>query len=133
LPNSNDEATDIKVVNNSLFITTQNGIWIGNLQEGNWKKTQVDETIVKFIKKGDKLFGITHRGAAIYSINTENEGKPEKVFDSGEFIVWDVDIMGDWYGSRQYQIIPGKKCRFRKDNKNFKSISLKKCIVKNFS
>jgi hypothetical protein len=95
LPNSNDEATDIKVVNNSLFITTQSGIWIRNLQEGNWRKTHVDETIVKFIKKRDKLFGISHRGAAIYSINTENEGKPEKVFDSGEFIVWDVDFMGD--------------------------------------
>lgn len=50
--------------------------------------------VVKLIKKGEKLFGITHRGEAIYSINTKNERKPEKVFDARDFIVWDVDIMG---------------------------------------
>lgn len=95
LPNSNDEPMDMKLINNRLFITTESGIWIQNLQEGNWRKIQVDEMIVKFIKKGDKLFGITHRGEAIYFINTKDERKPEKVFDSRNFIVWDVDIMGD--------------------------------------
>jgi hypothetical protein len=95
LPNSNDVPEDMKVINNRLFITTQSGIWIRNLQEGNWSKIQVDEMVVKLIKKGEKLFGITHRGEAIYSINTKDEIKSEKVFDARDFIVWDVDIMGD--------------------------------------
>ena len=57
MPNSNDEPEDMKVINNRLFITTQSGIWTRNLQEGNWRKIQVDEVVVKFIKKGEKLFG----------------------------------------------------------------------------
>ena len=95
MPNSNDVPDDMKVINNRLFITTQSGIWTRNLQEGNWRKIQVDEMVVKLIKKGEKLFGITHRGEAIYSINTKDERKSEKVFDAGDSIVWDVDIMGD--------------------------------------
>lgn len=95
MPNSNDEPLDMKVINNRLFITTQSGIWIRDLQEGNWRKFKVDEEVVKFIKKGKKLFGYTHRGEAIYSINTKDERKPEKVFDAVDFIVLDVDIMGD--------------------------------------
>ncbi|WP_336498524.1 hypothetical protein [Psychrobacillus sp. FJAT-51614] len=94
-PNSNDEPLDMKVINNRLFVTTQSGIWIRDLQEANWRKIQVDEVVVKFIKKGEKLFGYTHRGEAIYSINTEDEGKPEKVFDAVDIIVLDVDIIGD--------------------------------------
>ena len=94
MPNSY-EPLDMKVINNRLFITTQSGIWIRDLQEGNWRKIKVDEVVVKFIKKGEKLFGYTHRGEAIYSINTKDERKPEKVFDAVDFIVYDVDIMGD--------------------------------------
>ena len=78
---------DMKVINNRLFITTQSGIWTRDLQEGNWRKIKVDEVVVKFIKKGEKLFGYTHRGEAIYSINTKDERKPEKVFDAVDFIV----------------------------------------------
>ncbi|MGE7625392.1 WD40/YVTN/BNR-like repeat-containing protein [Viridibacillus sp. NPDC096237] len=95
MPNSNDEPLDVKVINNRLFITTQSGIWTRNLQEGNWRKIQVDEMVVKLIKKGENLFGYTHRGEAIYSINTKDERNSEKVFDAGDSIVWDVDIMGD--------------------------------------
>ncbi|MFJ7730772.1 hypothetical protein ACIQXF_02640 [Lysinibacillus sp. NPDC097231] len=95
MPNSNDIPEDMKVIHNRLFITIQNGIWTRNLQEGNWRKIQVDETIVKLIKKGEKLFGTTHRGEAIYSINMKDENKSEKVFDARNFIVSDVDIMGD--------------------------------------
>ena len=95
MPSNNDVPGDMKVISNRLFITTQNGIWIRNLQEGNWRKIQVDETIVKLIKKGEKLFGLTHRGKAIYSINTKDGRKPEKVLDARDFIVWDVDMMGD--------------------------------------
>lgn len=95
MPNSNDIPEDMKVINNRLFITTQNGIWTRNLQEGNWRKIQVDETVVKLIKKREKLFGTTHRGEVIYSINTKDENKSEKVFDARNFIVSDVDIMGD--------------------------------------
>lgn len=95
MPNRNDEPLDIKVINNRLFITTQSGIWIRDLQEGSWRKIKVDEEVVKFVKKGEKLFGTTHRGEAIYSINTKDERKSEKVFDARDFIVWDVDIMGD--------------------------------------
>lgn len=95
MPNSDDVPEDMKVINNRLFITTQSGIWIRNLQEENWRNIQVDKIIVRLIKKGEKLFGITHRGEAIYSINTKDERKPEKVFDAKDFIVWDVDVMGD--------------------------------------
>lgn len=95
LSNSDDVPVDIKVINNNLFITTQSGIWIKNLHEANWRKIQVDEMIVELIKKGEKLFGITDRGKAIYSINTKEVRKPEKVFDARNLIVWDVDIMED--------------------------------------
>ena len=95
MPNSNDEPDDMKVINNRLFITTQSGIWTRDLQEGNWRKIKVDEVVVKFIKKGKKLFGITHRAGSIYAINTKDERKPEKVFDAKDSIVWDMDIMGD--------------------------------------
>lgn len=95
MPNSKDVPDDMKVINNRLFITTQSGIWTRNLKEENWSKIQVDEVVVKFIKKGEKLFGYAHRGEAIYSINTKDERKPEKVFDARDSIVMDVDIMGD--------------------------------------
>lgn len=51
--------------------------------------------IGKLIKKGEKLFGYTYRGEAIYSISTKDESKSEKVFDASDSIVYDVDIMGD--------------------------------------
>ncbi|MEK4404793.1 hypothetical protein MKZ26_10250 [Sporosarcina sp. FSL K6-6792] len=95
MPNSNEEPEDMKVINNRLFITTQSGIWTQDLQEGNWRKIKVDEVIVKLIKKGEKLFGITHRTEAIYAINTKDERKHEKMFDARDSIVWDMDIMGD--------------------------------------
>ena len=38
--------------------------------------------VVKFIKKGEKLFGYTYRGEAIYSISTKDERKSEKLFDA---------------------------------------------------
>jgi len=95
MPNSNDIPIDMKVINNRLFIATQNGIWTRNLQEENWRKIQVDEMVVKLIKKGEKLFGYTHRSEAIYSINTEDESKSEKVFNANDSIVSGVDIMGD--------------------------------------
>ncbi len=95
MPNSNDVPDDMKVINNRLFITTQSGIWTRDIQEGNWRKIKIDEVVVKFIKKGEKLFGYTQRGEAIYSINTKDERKSEKVFDAGDSIVYDVDIMGD--------------------------------------
>ncbi|MCH7321624.1 hypothetical protein LZ480_06920 [Solibacillus sp. MA9] len=95
MPNSNDEPLDMKVINNRLFITTQSGIWIRDLKEEIWRKIQVDEVIVQFIKKGEKLFGYTHRGEAIYSIPTKDGIKPEKVLDAVEFVVSDVDSMGD--------------------------------------
>lgn len=97
MPNSNDVPEDMKVINNRLFITTQSGIWTRNLSEGNWRKIQVDEIIGKLIKKGEKLFGYTHRGEAIYSINTKDESKSVKVFDARDSIVIDVDIMGDTF------------------------------------
>ena len=31
----------------------------------------------------------------IYSISTKDESKSGKVFDAGDSIVWDVDIIGD--------------------------------------
>ncbi|MED4228675.1 hypothetical protein [Neobacillus cucumis] len=95
MPHSNDVPQDMKVINNRLFITTQGGIWTRNLQEGNWVKIQVGETVGKLIKKGEKLFGITQRGEAIYSINMKDEGESEKVFDAKDFIVWDVDSTGN--------------------------------------
>ena len=49
-----------------------------HLQAGNWRKIKVDEEVGNFIKKGEKLFGFTHRGEAIYSINTKDERKPGK-------------------------------------------------------
>ncbi|SOC44474.1 WD40/YVTN/BNR-like repeat-containing protein [Ureibacillus acetophenoni] len=95
MPNSNEVPYDMKVINNELFITTQSGIYNRDLQEENWRKIKVDEVLVKFIKKGEKLFGYADRGEAIYSINTKDERKLEKVFDAGDSIVMDVDIMGD--------------------------------------
>lgn len=95
MPNRNDEPNDMAVINNRLFITTQSGIWTRDLQEVNWRKIKVDEEVVKFIKKGEKLFGYTHRGEAIYSINTKEERKPEKVFEARDFIIWDVDMLED--------------------------------------
>ena len=64
-------------------------------------KFKSDEMIGKLIKKGEKLFGYTYRGEAIYSISTKDERKSEKVFDAGDSIVYDVDIMGDtlWIGT----------------------------------
>ncbi|MFJ8067149.1 WD40/YVTN/BNR-like repeat-containing protein [Psychrobacillus sp. NPDC096426] len=95
MPNSYEEPLDMKIINNRLFITTKSGIWIQDLQEGNWREIKVDEVVVQFINKGEKLFGYTHRGEAIYSINTKDERKPEKVFDAVGFVVSDVDSMGD--------------------------------------
>jgi len=95
MPNSNEIPVDMKVINNRLFIVTQNGIWTRNLQEENWRIIQVDELVVKLIKKGEKLFGYTRRGEAIYSISTKDDIKSKKVFNARDFIVWDVDCMGD--------------------------------------
>ncbi|WP_438310484.1 hypothetical protein [Sporosarcina sp. FA9] len=96
MPNRNDVPDDMKVINNRLFITTESGIWVRNLKEENWSEIQVDKMEVRLIKKGEKLFGITEVGEAIYFINTKDESKSEKVFDAGDFIVvYDVDIMGD--------------------------------------
>ena len=95
MPNSNDLPDDMKVIHNRLFITTESGIWTRNLKEENWRKIQVDEMVGKLIKKGEKLFGYTYRGEAIYSIGTKDERKSGKLFDALEFIVMDVDIMGD--------------------------------------
>ncbi|WP_419962347.1 hypothetical protein [Psychrobacillus sp. BM2] len=95
LLNRNDVPVDMKVIHNRLFITTQSGIWTRNLQEENWRIFQTDEMIGKLIKKGEKLFGYTYRGEAIYSISTKDESKSEKVFDASDSIVYDVDIMGD--------------------------------------
>ncbi|HWL25789.1 MAG TPA: hypothetical protein VNR38_18910 [Ureibacillus sp.] len=94
MPKSNEVSFDMKVINKSLFVTTRSGFWIRNLQDGKWKKIKVDDMVVKLIKKGDKLFGITHIGA-IYSISTKEEAKPKKVFDPRDLIVWDVDLKGD--------------------------------------
>lgn len=47
------------------------------------------------LKKERNLFGYTYRGEAIYSINTKDERKPEKVFDAVDLVVMDVDIIGD--------------------------------------
>ncbi|OMC81599.1 hypothetical protein BK128_21740 [Viridibacillus sp. FSL H7-0596] len=95
MPKSNDEPWDMKVIKNRLFITTQSGIWTRDLQKGIWRNIKVEEEVVKFIKKGEELFGYTNRGEAIYSINTKDEKKPEKVFDAVDSIVQDVDITGD--------------------------------------
>ncbi|SDN11648.1 hypothetical protein SAMN05518871_103336 [Psychrobacillus sp. OK028] len=95
MPNSKDVPDDITVINNRLFITTQSGIWTRDLQEENWTKIQVDEMVVKFIKKGEQLFGYTRRGEAIYTISTKDERKSEKVFDAGDTIVMDLDIKED--------------------------------------
>ncbi|MFJ8064069.1 WD40/YVTN/BNR-like repeat-containing protein [Psychrobacillus sp. NPDC096426] len=95
IPNSNDLPMDMKVINKRLFITTRSGIWTRNLQEKNWRTIQVDEMVVSFIKKGEKLFGYTHRGEDIYSISTGDESKSEKVFEANDSIVMDVDMMGD--------------------------------------
>ncbi|WP_144512909.1 hypothetical protein [Bacillus sp. FJAT-22090] len=93
MPDSKDEPLDMRVINNRLFITTQSGIWVRDLEEKIWRKIQVDEVIFQFIKKGEKLFGYTHRGEAIYSIDTKDAREPKKVFDAVGFIVLDVDIM----------------------------------------
>ena len=95
MPNKNDLPMDIKVINNGLFIATQSGIWTRNIEEENWQKITMDEEIVKFIKKGQKLFGYTHRGEAIYFIKTKEKIKTEKVFDARDSIVMDVDFMDD--------------------------------------
>lgn len=95
MPNSKDVPWNMKVINNRLFITTESGIWTRNLQEVNWRKITVDEEIVQFIKKGEKLFGYTNRSEAIYSISTEDESKSEKVFEANDTIVSDMDRMGD--------------------------------------
>ena len=95
LPNSDDVPDDMKVIHNRLFVTTQSGIWTRSLHEEDWNKIQTDEVIGKLNKKGEKLFGYTHRREAIYSISMKDERKSEKVFDMGDSIVWDVDIMGD--------------------------------------
>ncbi|MGE7622170.1 WD40/YVTN/BNR-like repeat-containing protein [Viridibacillus sp. NPDC096237] len=95
MPNRNDEPSDMIVINNRIFITTKSGIWTRDLQEGNWRKIKVDEEIVNFIKKGEKLFGYTYRDEAIYSINIKDARKPEKVFDAVDLVVMDVDIIGD--------------------------------------
>lgn len=96
MPNRKDMPQDMKVMNNKLFILMESEIWIQDILDGKWRKIQVDKMMVKLIKKGEKLFGINHRGEAIYSINMKDESKSEKVFDAGDFIVvYDVDIMGD--------------------------------------
>ncbi len=96
MPNHNDVPQDMKVINHKLYILMGSEIWIQDLLDGKWRESQVDNMMVKLIKKGENLFGIKHRGEAIYSINTNDESKSEKVFDARDFIVvYDVDIMGD--------------------------------------
>ncbi len=95
LPNRDEVPKDMKVIHNKLFIPTKSGIWTRNLHEGNWSEIQVDEMIVKLIKKGERLFGYPHIGEGIYSIGTKEESKSRKVFDARDSIVLDVDIMGD--------------------------------------
>ncbi|MFJ5770089.1 WD40/YVTN/BNR-like repeat-containing protein [Psychrobacillus sp. NPDC093180] len=95
IPNSNDALLDMKVINNQLFITSKSGIWISVLKEEIWRKVQMDEVIFHFHKKGEKLFGYTYRGEVIYSIPTKVGSKPEKVLDAVEFVVSDVDSVGD--------------------------------------
>ena len=55
MPNRNDVPQDMKVINNKLFILMESEIWIRNLQEETWSKIQVDEMIVRLVKKGEKL------------------------------------------------------------------------------
>ncbi|WOV83785.1 hypothetical protein PGH26_13010 [Sporosarcina jeotgali] len=96
MPDRNDVPRNMKVIHNRLFILMKSEIWIRDLQEGNWSKIQVDETIVALVKKREKLFGIQHRGVAIYAINEQGESKSEKVFDAEDSIViYDMDSMGD--------------------------------------
>ena len=89
--NSSDVPNDMKVIKNKLFITTRSGLWVRELKATNWTKIDVDEELTRLIKKGEKLFWITHRGTAIYSIS----GKPKKVYDAKDVIVWDVDSIKD--------------------------------------
>ena len=95
MPNSDDEPYDMKVIKNNLFITTKSGVWTRNLQKENWKKIKIDESIGKFIKKGEKLFGYTDSGEAIFSIGIKDKSKSEKVFDVKDAIIFDMDLMGD--------------------------------------
>ena len=55
----------------------------------------IDESIGKFIKKGEKLFGYTDSGEAIFSIGIKDKSKSEKVFDVKDAIIFDMDLMGD--------------------------------------
>ncbi|MGN7386717.1 hypothetical protein [Sporosarcina sp. SAFN-015] len=94
LPDLNEAPYDMKVIHNRLYITTKSGIWSRNLKEETWSEIPADEMVVKFIKKGEKLFGYG-QGDAIYSIDTNDERKPKKVFDAVDRIVYDIDFMGD--------------------------------------
>lgn len=98
LPDQDKSADDITVIHNRLIITTQSGIWTRNLEAETWSEIPADEMVVKFIKKGEKLFGYG-RGDAIYTIDTNDERKPEieKVFDAVDRIVYDIDFMGDTF------------------------------------
>ena len=96
MPNRKDVPRNMKVIHNRLFVLMKSEMWIRDLQEENWSKIQVDETIVALVKKREKLFGIQHRGVAIYAINEQGESKSEKVFDAEDSIViYDMDSMGD--------------------------------------
>ena len=46
----------------------------------------------------------------IYSISTKDESKSGKVFDAGDSIIWDVDIMGDtlWIATIYTKLFVGR-------------------------
>ncbi|PEL14477.1 hypothetical protein [Bacillus sp. AFS017336] len=85
---------DMKILKNKIVITTDIGLWIRDVSGSKWKKLQTDEQIFKLIKKGQKLFGITDRGAAIYEFDFGNETieKIEKVYEAKDNIVLDIDV-----------------------------------------
>ncbi|WP_312469580.1 hypothetical protein [Neobacillus sp.] len=64
------------------------------LVEINGKNDKLIEPISRLIKKGQNLFGITDRGAAIYKFDFGNETieRIEKVYEVKDNIVLDIDV-----------------------------------------
>jgi hypothetical protein len=85
---------DMKILKTKIVISTESGLWIRDVSGNKWGQRQVDEPI-RLIKKGENLFGITDRSAAIYELDFENEtnDKIKKVYQAKDIIiVWDIDV-----------------------------------------
>lgn len=88
------EPSDLKVINNDLFLIIDNELWVYNLKNERLSKLKTETQISQLIKKGNNLFGISEEGT-IYLIDWVDDSielTANRLFSIEDKIVADVEI-----------------------------------------